>query len=209
MEGELWALGAESKIIRAVWQERPVAIKSRVVKPYLLADIDELLRRQRTARECKMLTYARSLGIPTPAVYFIDRRNNAIVMDFIEGEQLKEVAQHADIALLEQLCSKFGTMIGYLHRGKVVHGDPTTSNVIVDPMGKLWMVDFGLAEWNATVEMMGVDLHLVHRALETTHWDRQDTMLDAFLEGYSSVMGAAAAAVLSRMEEIRERGRYH
>ncbi|MHA1770947.1 MAG: KEOPS complex kinase/ATPase Bud32, partial [Candidatus Thorarchaeota archaeon] len=78
MNAELWAIGAESQILRTTLWGRPVIIKSRVVKPYLLADIDTLLRKQRTARECKMLTYARSLGIPTPAVYSVDRRNNAI-----------------------------------------------------------------------------------------------------------------------------------
>ncbi|MHA1772316.1 MAG: KEOPS complex kinase/ATPase Bud32, partial [Candidatus Thorarchaeota archaeon] len=168
-----------------------------------------LLRKQRTARECKMLTYARSLGIPTPAVYSVDRRNNAIIMDFIEGQQLKEIAQSAKSSRLKSLCMDFGKMIGLLHRGHIVHGDPTTSNVIVDTHGKLWLVDFGLAEWNATIEMMGVDLHLVQRALETTHWDRQELMLEAVLEGYSTIMGADADDVLSRMESIRERGRYH
>ena len=81
--------------------------------------------------------------------------------------------------------------------------------MIVDNRGKLWIVDFGLAEWNATIEMMGVDLHLVRRALETTHWDRQTLMLKATIEGYSSIMGNETEEVLSRMDEIRERGRYH
>ncbi|MCF2137154.1 MAG: Kae1-associated kinase Bud32 [Candidatus Thorarchaeota archaeon] len=209
MKTELWALGAESQILRTTMWGRPVIIKSRVPKPYLLADIDALLRKQRTARECKMLTYARGLGIPTPAVYSVDRSNNAIIMDFIEGRQLKEIAQNAEPSSLRDLCIGFGKMIGLLHKVHVVHGDPTTSNVIVDTRGKLWLVDFGLAEWNATVEMMGVDLHLVQRALETTHWERQELMLEAVLEGYSATMGAEANDVLSRMDAIRERGRYH
>ena len=96
-----------------------------------------------------------------------------------------------------------------MHKGNVVHGDPTTSNVIVDGHSKLWMVDFGLAEYNATVEMKGVDLHLIRRALETTHWEHLDVMLESSLEGYKSVMRKESDDVLLRMEEIRERGRYH
>jgi len=130
-------------------------------------------------------------------------------MDLIDGKQLKEFANDMPDSRLETMCFEFGRLLGLLHRGKVVHGDPTTSNVIVDNRGKLWIVDFGLAEWNATIEMMGVDLHLVRRALETTHWDRQTLMLKATIEGYSSIMGNETEEVLSRMDEIRERGRYH
>jgi len=91
----------------------------------------------------------------------------------------------------------------------VVHGDPTTSNVIIDSKSKLWLVDFGLSEMNATVEMKGVDLHLIHRALETTHWDLQECMLKATINGYSDTLGEESKEILFRMEEIRERGRYH
>ena len=73
----------------------------------------------------------------------------------------------------------------------------------------MWILDFGLSEMNASTEMKGVDLHLIHRALETTHWDLQETMLDATLEGYVEVLGDTAEPTLSRMKEIRERGRYH
>ncbi len=62
---------------------------------------------------------------------------------------------------------------------------------------------------NATVEMKGVDLHLIHRALETTHWDLQEFMLEATIKGYSETLGDESKDILSRMEEIRERGRYH
>ena len=57
--------------------------------------------------------------------------------------------------------------------------------------------------------MKGVDLHLIRRAFETTHWDNQEIMLSATIEGYLDVLESKADAVLIRMEEIRERGRYH
>ena len=110
---------------------------------------------------------------------------------------------------LSFLSNRFGQLIALLHKGNVVHGDPTTSNVIIDDKSRLWIVDFGLSDTNATLEMKGVDLHLIHRALETTHWDLQENMLEATLEGYIDVLGDAAEPILSRMKEIRERGRYH
>jgi TP53 regulating kinase-like protein len=132
-----------------------------------------------------------------------------ILMDFISGSQFKQLSGQIPRSSLISQSRGFGKLIALLHEGNVVHGDPTTSNVIVDDKSRMWIVDFGLSEMNATIEMKGVDLHLIHRALETTHWDLQETMLDATLEGYIEVLGAAAEPILSRMKEIRERGRYH
>jgi TP53 regulating kinase-like protein len=202
-------MGAESTIFKTEEWGRPVILKWRPQKPYLLKEIDELLRHSRTSRECKMLTYARQLGVSTPAVHWTNLTTCTIAMDYIEGKQLKQMAAALSRSKLEELCHMFGLSIALMHRGNVVHGDPTTSNVLIDSKSRLWMVDFGLAEWNATIEMKGVDLHLIRRALETTHWDLQEIMLSAALEGYVSVLGSDAEPVFSRMEAIRERGRYH
>ena len=209
LQGEYIAIGAESTITKVELWGHHYALKSRPSKPYLLPEIDNMLRTSRTSRECKALTVARSLGVPTPAVYSIDLKDCTILMDFITGQQLKEVASSKKETNLTELCLQFGQYIAYLHRGGMVHGDPTTSNLIVAPSGKIWMIDFGLAELNATVEMKGVDLHLIRRALETTHWDVQDEMLEATIEGYTNILGVEVKPILTRMEEIRERGRYH
>jgi TP53 regulating kinase-like protein len=206
---ETVALGAESVIYRINQWGRALALKWRKSKPYLLEEIDSLLRRTRTARECKALTAARTLGIRTPAVYSLDLNECAFIMDFIDGIQLKQYAEENPLADVRPLCEEFGRALARLHLGGIVHGDPTTSNVIVDKKRRLWFVDFGLSEMNATVEMKGVDLHLVRRALETTHWNQQEEMLDAVLEGYRALSGKDAESVFTRMGEIRERGRYH
>lgn len=206
---EKWAMGAESTIFKTEQWGYPIVLKWRPQKPYLLKDIDELLKKTRTNRECKMLTHARALGVSTPTVHWTDLENYTIAMDFIEGKQLKQLAGTVPESRLREFCFEFGQSVARMHKGNVVHGDPTTSNVLIDTKSRLWMVDFGLAEWNATTEMKGVDLHLIRRALETTHWDQQEVMLTATLEGYVDLLGSEAEPVLSRMEVIRERGRYH
>ncbi len=206
---EVLAKGAESVIYKVEQWGSPFVLKWRQGKSYLLKDIDSQLRKSRTSRECKMLTISRSLGVPTPAVYSVNLDKHMILMDFIPGTQFKQLAGQITPSNLTSLSNRFGQLIALLHEGNVVHGDPTTSNVIVDDQSHMWIVDFGLSEMNATTEMKGVDLHLIHRALETTHWDLQETMLDATLEGYVEVLGKAAEPTLSRMKEIRERGRYH
>ena len=156
-----------------------------------------------------MLTVARSLGVPTPSVYSLDLNNKTITMDYIDGEQFKVLVNQVPEDRLTSLCQHFGHLMGLLHLGDFVHGDPTTSNILIDKTGKMWMIDFGLSEMNATVEMKGVDLHLIHRALETTHWDQQELMLEATIDGYSATVGDESETILIRMHEIRERGRYH
>ncbi|MFW9786692.1 MAG: Kae1-associated kinase Bud32 [Candidatus Thorarchaeota archaeon] len=206
---QVLALGAESVIYKVEQWGSTYALKWRQGKSYLLQEIDAYLRKIRTSRECKMMTVSRTLGVPTPAIYSVNLEKYTILMDFIPGTQLKQLAGQVSQSNLTAFSNNFGRLIAFLHEGNVVHGDPTTSNIIVDEKSRLWIVDFGLSEMNATVEMKGVDLHLIHRALETTHWDLQETMLDATIEGYVDVLGAAAEPVLSRMSEIRERGRYH
>ncbi|MFX1604430.1 MAG: Kae1-associated kinase Bud32 [Promethearchaeota archaeon] len=206
---QVLARGAESVIYKIEKWGSSYVLKWRQAKPYLLEDIDSHLRKSRTSRECKMLTVSRSLGVSTPAVYSVDLDKQMIMMDFISGTQFKQLAGQISQSNLVSLSRGFGKLIAILHEGNVVHGDPTTSNVIVDDKSRLWIVDFGLSEMNATLEMKGVDLHLIHRALETTHWDLQELMLEATLEGYVDVLGNTAEPILSRMKEIRERGRYH
>ncbi len=209
LKEELLALGAESKIVKVRRAGKEFVLKIRPQKPYLIPEIAQFLRSSRISRESKMLTLVRTFGIPTPTIYSIDLENCTIMMDFIEGSTLKETANTVKNEELIHLCNTFGQLIGQLHQGNVVHGDPTTSNVIVDNDSKLWLIDFGLADFNATVEMKGVDLHLIRRALETTHWDKQNLMLEAIMEGYVGVIGADADVIITRMKEIRERGRYH
>ncbi len=206
---QVLARGAESVIYKIEQWGYPFVLKWRQGKSYLLKDIDSQLRKSRTNRECKMLTVSRTLGVPTPAVYSVNLDNHMILMDFISGTQFKQLAGQIPRSNLISLSHRFGKLIAVLHEGNVVHGDPTTSNVIIDDESRMWIIDFGLSEMNATTEMKGVDLHLIHRALETTHWDLQETMLDATLEGYVEVLGNTAELTLSRMKEIRERGRYH
>jgi TP53 regulating kinase-like protein len=206
---QILARGAESIIYKIDQWGVPLVLKWRQDKSYLLKDIDLQLRKSRTSRECKMLTVARSLGVPTPAVYSVNLNKHMILMDFISGTQFKQLAGDISRSNLISLSREFGKLIALLHEDDVVHGDPTTSNIIVDENSRMWIVDFGLSEMNATIEMKGVDLHLIHRALETTHWDLQETMLDATLEGYVEVLGNTAEPSLSRMKDIRERGRYH
>ena len=209
LKKRLLTLGAESAIYKVEYWGMTLALKWRPIKPYLHNEIDKLLRTSRTSRECKMLTFVRTLGVPTPAVHSVDISNHLILMDFIEGQQFKQLVSVSSKKRITTLCHEFGKLLGIMHMSDVVHGDPTTSNAVVDTQSKMWLVDFGLAEKNASIEMKGVDMHLLRRAYETTHWNLQETMLESTMDGYIKISGDNAEPVLTRADRIRERGRYH
>ena len=75
--------------------------------------------------------------------------------------------------------------------------------------GELFFVDFGLGEKTVELEAKGVDLHLLRRALQSTHFQVADECFSEVLKGYCEMAGKdAAAIVLEKVREIEKRGRY-
>jgi TP53 regulating kinase-like protein len=75
---------------------------------------------------------------------------------------------------------------------------------------KIYLLDFGLAEYSTNVESRGVDLHLIHRVLQSTHFKILEECFAAILEGYTQVLGKEKVnQVIQRLTEIEKRGRYH
>jgi TP53 regulating kinase-like protein len=106
------------------------------------------------------------------------------------------------------LCREIGRQIGKLHRAGIVHGDLTTSNMILRE-GRVHLIDFGLADFDSTLEARGVDLHLLKRAMESTHYTWFEEGFKAVLEGYAEVLGEKARKEIEeKIEEIESRGRY-
>ncbi|HUX98567.1 MAG TPA: KEOPS complex kinase/ATPase Bud32 [Candidatus Deferrimicrobium sp.] len=205
----LYKTGAEAKLYKETWYGRLILKKIRVAKTYRHPVLDQQLRVARTIHEAKILTETRKLGISTPIIYLIDLQNMTIFMEFIEGTRLKEFLNipHTNP---EEICTKIGIIIGTLHQNNIIHGDLTTSNIIIQAnTGKIYLIDFGLAEYSTTLESRGVDLHLIHRALQSTHFTILDQCFSAILEGYSSVVGIEKTnEVIQRLDAIEKRGRY-
>jgi TP53 regulating kinase and related kinases len=81
--------------------------------------------------------------------------------------------------------------------------------MILTPESKIVFVDFGLGEKTDELEGRGVDLHLMKRALQSTHYMFWEECLKDVLCGYSSIVGAEVAEkVYEKIKEIERRGRY-
>jgi len=213
---ELIKQGAEAKIYLAEFEEvfktpllrEKVVVKHRVPKRYRIREIDEKLRKERTVREVRVLHRAKESGVNCPYVYEANLRDMVIVMEFIEGPRLKEHLELIPMRERLSLCEEVGKQVGRLHGAGIVHGDLTTSNMILRG-GKVHLIDFGLADFDPTIEAKGVDLHLLKRAMESTHYTWFEEGFDAVLAGYADVLGEEArTAVEDKLREIESRGRY-
>jgi len=200
--------GAEAEIYLETWHGRTVIRKSRVVKPYRLPELDEAIRRSRTAHEATMMHEVRKLGVPVPTIYHIEPHTWTIIMEYINGPTLKEELLRASRSVRQSRCRTLGGLLARMHDGGIVHGDLTVSNVLSEN-GKLFMIDFGLGEFSNKVEDWGVDLLLLMRVLKSTHYRFHSSLFEAFVEGYSEEVGQKRSEeVLRKMREIEKRGRY-
>ncbi|UCB61632.1 MAG: Kae1-associated serine/threonine protein kinase [Candidatus Bathyarchaeota archaeon] len=201
--------GAEASLFLEEWQGQKVVMKRRLPKKYRLPEIDRRIRSYRTIHESQLLHHAKQAGVPTPTIFLIDLANSNIIMEFVEGKQLKQILEQLPPDERRDLNRHIGRLIGQLHHDGIIHGDLTTSNMILTPSDKVVFVDFGLGEKTVELELKGVDLHLMKRAYQSTHFRFAKDCFRAVLEGYALVVGGdEAKRVLDKIREIEQRGRY-
>ncbi|KAG0164053.1 TP53 regulating kinase, partial [Apophysomyces sp. BC1015] len=111
----------------------------------------------------------------TPTLYFVDTQNAIIYMEKILGITAKHRLlehQHNDYQDLEfdSLGKKIGTALAKMHSLDVIHGDLTTSNLMLREMDdSLVVIDFGLSYISTLPEDKAVDLYVLERAFSSTH----------------------------------------
>lgn len=121
------------------------------------------------------------------------------------------------------LMGRIGKAVAKCHEVGVVHGDLTTSNLMLrpnqpsstaeaepsttnDPLGgEVVMIDFGLSAQSVQEEDRAVDLYVLERAFGSTH-PRTEALFGEVLRSYGECY-KAAKGVLRRFEEVRMRGR--
>ncbi len=206
----LFKKGAEAYLFKEQWYGRIIMKKVRIPKSYRHPVLDQRLRMARTIHEAKIITDTRKLGISTPIIYYIDVLQASIYMEFIEGTRVKELLNNHKTDI-KKICRRIGIIIGILHKNNIIHGDLTTSNMILQSnTNKIYLIDFGLAEYSTNVESRGVDLHLIHRVLQSTHFKILNICFTTILEGYTQIIGKNEAdEIIQRLTQIEQRGRYH
>ena len=212
--------GAEARIYSATLVSRPVIVKERFKKLYREPTLDEKLTHRRTSQEVRSIARCRKAGISTPVVYFVDYNTHKIYMenviestpvrDFIKSklEKITDVTS-PEFHSLDKLAKKMGSMLGKMHSIDVIHGDLTTSNMLLRGEGEdIVLIDFGLSFISSLVEDKGVDLYVLERALLSTH-PNTEGFFKTVLQNYASEVSnrEKAQEVLKKLDEVRLRGR--
>jgi len=126
MSEKILQQGAEALIIL----EKGSVIKRRIKKSYRLPSIDEKIRKQRTRAEGKLLEKAGKI-INIPKVIKVDERIKEIAMEFINGLKLSDNLDKLPLNKQLKICKQIGKDTAKLHDADIIHGDLTTSNMIL------------------------------------------------------------------------------
>lgn len=198
--------GAEAKICRTEYMGFDVVQKRRISKSYRIKNIDDQLISYRTKEEAKLMTEARNHGVSVPTIYDVDLEKGIITMDYLKGKRIKDILNDLSEEERARICKKIGESVAKFHNNDIIHGDITTSNMIILD-DTIHFIDFGLGEINSEIEAKGVDLHVLMEAIDSTH-SKYSNCFDYVLEGYKKELEEDANLVIRKIEEIVKRGRY-
>lgn len=204
MSMKLLKKGAEGDIFLTSWNKQKAILKARKKKDYRNSSLDQRIRKQRTIRECEIISEVKSYGISTPLIYKMDTKKCTIMMQYIDGRLVNELSE----SKLIKSCIEIGKIVGIMHKNGIMHGDLTTSNFIVYK-GRIFVLDFGLANKTNKPEDHAVDLRLLKEILNSAHAKIMNKSWSNFLKGYKSVVGPTRfSKVTDLVKVIESRGRY-
>lgn len=197
MPQKLIAQGAEAKL----FLENNQIIKNRFKKSYRIKEIDDKLRGFRTRREAKILQKLQAINFPAPRLIKNDEKENLII-EKIGGKLIKDALEKSDY---KKLCSEIGRKIAILHNNSIIHGDLTTSNMLLNK--EIYFIDFGLSFFSHKAEDRAVDLHLLKEGLESKHYRIWQECLKCALYAYKK-KAEKSKETLKRLGIVEKRGRY-
>jgi tRNA A-37 threonylcarbamoyl transferase component Bud32 len=224
---EIIAQGAEAIITL----EKNKVLKNRISKSYRHPELDKKIRKRRTKSEYKLLLKASKL-IPIPTIS-PNNKDFQISMQYIKGKKLSEHLESLDF---KSICNEIGSSLAILHDAGIIHGDLTTSNMIlsnspasanlklisspqpaspphsntsglnINNSSKVFFIDFGLGFHSNRIEDKAVDLHLIKQALEAKHPTIYKEAFSSILKGYKK--SENYEKTIKQLEKVEKRGRY-
>lgn len=201
---DLIAKGAESNIVKSSYLGRDAVLKNRVSKNYRILEIDNKIRKARTKLEAKLLSDVKKAGVVTPILYDVDLHDKTILMEEIKGDLVKDIIN-------EDLAYEIGENIAKFHNLNIIHGDITSSNMMVNDENQLVFIDFGLGRYSDLFEDKAVDLLVLKKSLQSIDYNTAIKIFDKVLEGYADEYNDDSLnreQIIKKINEIESRGRY-
>ncbi len=192
--------GAEADVYLIPWYKTMAISKLRSPKKYRNITLDNLIRGRRTIHEATMLNDVKTTGIKTPFIYFLDLKRAEIIMEYIDGENVKNI-------LSPEIGFEMGKYVSILHNKNIIHGDLTTSNFI-KRKDDLYLIDFGLSFYSQRIEDMATDIRIIKEILSSAHIQIFYDTYKRFLKGYELTTNNNFSRILKVVKDIEARGRY-
>ncbi|XVE73089.1 hypothetical protein DITRI_Ditri11bG0089700 [Diplodiscus trichospermus] len=203
--------GAEARVFESVFVGKRSIIKERFSKKYRHPFLDSKLTLKRLNAEARCMTKARRLGVSTPVLYAVDPVLHTLTFEYVEGPSVKDIFLEFGLKgvvqeRLNDIATQIGDAIGKLHDGGLVHGDLTTSNMLIrNGTNQLVLIDFGLSFTSTLPEDKAVDLYVLERALVSMHSSCGNVM-DLILAAYKKT-SRQWSSTFNKLAQVRQRGR--
>lgn len=210
-QGKLIKQGAEARVYENFFMGRKAIVKERFSKKYRHPILDSKITQKRLYGEARSVAKARRLGVATPVLFAVDSILHTITLEYIDGISVKDILLSADPlpssgGKVEEIATKIGIAIARLHDGGLIHGDLTTSNMLIHTETKdLVMIDFGLSFTSSLSEDKAVDLYVLERALSSLHSSLGDVM-ELILASYKR-SSKLWSSTMNKLAQVRLRGR--
>ncbi|EGZ17172.1 hypothetical protein PHYSODRAFT_504064 [Phytophthora sojae] len=213
-EWQLISQGAEAKVFETDFAGRPCIVKERIKKSYRLSVLDKKLSHRRLVQEARCILKCRRAGVLTPAIFLVDEDKSRLYLEKVQGGSLKDYLRRAykladpkygPMALKKAY--QIGAAIAKMHDADIVHGDLTTSNMMLssDDATDVTMIDFGLANSQPLPEDKAVDLYVMERAFASTHVN-SELLVEEVLRAYRA-KSRRSDAIFQKLSQVRLRGR--
>lgn len=208
-KGRILCKGAESTLYKTKFMEMDTVLKLRGPKKYRISRLDEIIRKRRTFREGNLLYEASRKKIKVPKILYMNLKNNFIIMEYIEGDVLRNALIKNKFGNNEilRISRKIGIEIAKLHNINIVHGDLTTANIIIKKNETPYLIDFGLGEKTKSYESKSEDIDIFYRVLNSTHPNKRKMIFQEFIGVYKEHVNNYRE-IISRYKRIRRMGRY-
>lgn len=207
---KMLAKGAEADIFTGKWMKNESIIKRRIPKSYRISAIDDKIRKSRTKKEAKLLSDVKKTGVYSPILYDVDLNEKTITMEKIGGKLVKDILENSSNFDQKRLSLEIGRNIGLIHQKNIIHGDITSSNIMVN-MNKIIFIDFGLGRYSDLIEDKCVDLLVFKKSIQSIDQKTSKNIFDNILNGYINSYNdknIQKNEIINKISEIEARGRY-
>ena len=192
--------GAEASLTEEIFRGRRALRKQRLAKSYRIPELDHKIRKARILQEFQVIHALDRAGIRVPVVYGFDPVSKSLIIERIEGRQLRDISRTGEF---QDILNALISIVSRMHRSNISHGDLTLSNIMIDRNGKLVLIDPSMGTTDATDEEKAVDLFLLEESMRSSGISDPESV-----EAIYNKLDGGNRSVIEKLNLLKKRRRY-